>query len=154
MNWTIIRFTFPDPKLSIEPPPWASLVDRWYQLDAYSFGMAEMGWRLREEPKPELIILASEKASNASDHAFAADGGMSAVKFAHTLPNVRSSPFCQAMNWQGPILCLQRDPNTLRSAVEQAKLLSNGKPIWVVGVQKHPRYSYYRCYLRLISQRG
>ncbi len=99
-------------------PEWSSKVDRWYQLDAEAYGLTELVWRIEE--KPDLIFLASQEASNSSDRLFIESEMTSAVKFAHTLPNVRCSPFLQAKQWTMPVLCTQFGPKTFSSAVENA----------------------------------
>lgn len=112
------RYAFP----VREEPEWKHLVDRWYQLDAQSYGLAQAywHWKPRMGEAPSLLILASPGASNETDRAFVVSGATSPAKFTHTLPNVRSSPLCQVMAWSGPMLCLQRDPATQITALAQA----------------------------------
>jgi len=94
------EFTFPQ----TEPPRWKDIVPRWYQLDEYAYGLAEGAFRWREatEKTPDLIILASPLGSNETDRSFVDTGSESPAKFAHTLPNIRCSPFCQVMECLGP----------------------------------------------------
>lgn len=119
-------------------PEWASKVDRWYQLDAFAYGLCEMWWRNHEMlgRPPSLLFLASPGASNATDLAFARSGATSPSKFVHTLPNVRASSLCQLMNWHGPLLCVQRDPQTIACALElAARAVGEEWPIvWVLSV--------------------
>jgi 3-oxoacyl-(acyl-carrier-protein) synthase len=120
-------------------PEWKEKVDRWYQLDAFSYGLAEF-YSLHSEklgPSPSMILLASPGASNDTDLQFVKTGASSPGKFVHTLPNIRGSALCQVMNWSGPLLCLEHDPRTHESAVQEAKhLLSPTRPvIWVLGVE-------------------
>lgn len=100
------------------PPPWAEKVDRWHQLDAYSFGMIDAYTRFQESlERPDLILLASPSASNDADRQFVLSKAKSPVKMVHTLPNVRSSSLVNFMGWGGPVLCLQKDPQTLLTAL-------------------------------------
>jgi hypothetical protein len=128
-------FQFPAP---IEPN-WKSKVDRWYQLDAPAYGLAEFYEQHRERlgPAPDLILLASPAASNATDYQFASQGAQSPAKFVHTLPNIRVSPLCQVMGWTGPVLCVQNGLKTLESALNEAKYLLSDqlKRIWVLSVK-------------------
>lgn len=128
-----------------EAPAWSSRVDRWYQLDAYAYGLAQSASHFNSlnltptgEPAklPDLVLLASPEASNRTDYAFAQSGGNSPAKFVHTLPNVRSSAWCQVTGWSGPLLCLQRDPFTLVGALSEAATLLGGdyQEIWVLSV--------------------
>ena len=100
------------------PPSWAEKVDRWHQLDAYSFGMIDAYARFQDSLEtPELILLASPSASNDADRQFVLSKGKSPAKMVHTLPNVRSSSLVKFMGWGGPVLCLQKDPQTLLTAI-------------------------------------
>jgi len=130
----VFDFKFPQ-----EPEPeWSTKVDRWYQLDAPSFGLAEAIWKWSPKSRPDLLVLASPRASNESDFAFVRTGSDRAHRFAHTLPNVRSAPFCQLLHWAGPVLCLQGDPQTWLRALDEARVLSPLYPtIWIVGVFGH-----------------
>lgn len=104
-----------------EPPPWSGRVDRWYQLDAAAFGLCELAARERESAAPPaFVFLASPGASNDTDFRFASGGASSPSKFVHTLPNVRGSALCQVLGWSGPTLCLQNDPRTIVTALEEA----------------------------------
>ena len=103
-------------------PAWAGLVDRWYQLDAPAYGFAQAYSNSKNElgPHPGLIIIASPRASNTTDRAFASGGAASPSRFVHTLPNIRSVSLLQVMGWHGPLLCVQDDPRTIRHALDQA----------------------------------
>jgi hypothetical protein len=140
------QFSFPAPN----EPTWANLVDRWYQLDAYSYGLAEVYSRNPDQfgPHPDFVILASPRASNETDREFVLSGASSAGKFVHTLPNIRVSPLFQVMNYAGPVLCLQNDPHTYETALTEANyLLSEFKRIWVLAVEAtHPKNSETRSY--------
>src|SRR4051812_32368269 len=90
----IHRFDFEYPT-QVEPS-WSKAVSRWYQLDAFAYGLVEGYDRFKKHLcKPSLIILASPEASNETDRAFVETGALSPSKFAHTLPNIRCSPLCQ-----------------------------------------------------------
>lgn len=124
-------------------PRWSGRVDRWYQLDAAAYGIAESHHRLGQDlgPWPSLLILASPWASNETDVAFARAGASSPARFVHSLPSVRSSAFCQLSGWSGPMLCLQRDPHTLGTALAQAALhlaADPGRPVWIATVIRAP----------------
>jgi hypothetical protein len=100
------------------PPSWAEKVDRWHQLDAYSFGLIDAYAHLQDRLEaPEFILLASPSASNDADQAFVLSKAKSPAKMVHTLPNVRSSSLVKFMGWGGPVLCLQKDPQTLLTAI-------------------------------------
>lgn len=128
------EFDFP----ATHEPAWSNVVDRWYQLDPFAYGLAEFYSAKHEAlgPHPSMIVLASPGGSNETDYLFASGGGSSPGKFVHTLPNIRISSLCQVMAWTGPMLCLQRDPHTEEVALEEAKwLLGRAFPrIWVMGV--------------------
>jgi len=99
-------------------PSWAQKVDRWHQLDAYSFGMIDAyASHHGELATPDLILLASPSASNDIDRQFVLSGAKSPLKMVHTLPNIRCSPLVKFMRWGGPVLCLQKDPQTLLTAL-------------------------------------
>lgn len=121
------------------PPAGAEAVDRWYQLDPASLSLVEFWSRqLRHLPRPDAILLASPHASNESDERFFESGLSSPQRFVHTLPNVRSAPLCQLLQWRGPMLCVQRDPLTFSTALEEGErwLAPDRRQVWVLGVQK------------------
>ena len=75
-------------------------------------------------PPPQQIVLTSPQASNETDFAFA-QGGLnenhwSPGRFVHTLPSVRLSPLCQAMQWTGPTIYLQQGESSLICALQEA----------------------------------
>ena len=114
-----LAFEFP----TTQTPLWHERVDRWYQLDALSFGLTQAVWTWSQDQQFQLstaLVLACPGASNESDYAFASMGATSAQKFAHTLPNIRLSPVAQLMNWNGLSLCVQNDPNTLSVGLREA----------------------------------
>jgi hypothetical protein len=136
------RFPFQYPAAS--EPEWKDKVDRWYQLDAAAFGLAQAGWAWRKQRlthPPSLILLASPGASNATDRQFALTGATSPARFVHTLPNVRSSSLCQVLDWAGPVLCIQRDPvSRIWALGESVEWLSPQWPeIWVLSMENGPR---------------
>lgn len=132
LNYFSFEFTYPISK----EPEWAAKVERWYQLDAPAYGLTELYWRNRTSlpDSPEWIFLASPGASNPTDAQFAKSAAPSPAKFVHTLPNIRSAPLLQVMNWSGPVLCLQNGANTLLSSLAEAYEVMGKKPVWVVGV--------------------
>jgi hypothetical protein len=144
MNHRQFEFNFPAEK----EPEWAAKVDRWYQLDAFAFGLTQacFAWQKSGElgELPSLLLLACPEASNETDWNFARTGAASPAKFVHTLPSLRASSFCQVMNWSGPMLCFQKDPETIATALsEGAQLLSQQWPvIWVVSVLRDCTGSY------------
>ena len=128
------QFSFP---AQVEPS-WSKVVDRWYQLDAYAYGLAEFYAQKEKElgPHPGMILLASPGASNETDYDFASTGATSPGKFVHTLPNIRVSPLCQVMNRTGPVLCIQNDPSTIETAlIEGQFLVPEFKRVWVMSVE-------------------
>jgi hypothetical protein len=140
-------------------PAWSGEVERWYQLDAYAYGMADAthAWRSQILDRPDLVILASPGGSNHTDWLFAHAEGTSPSLFVHTLPSIRGSSFCQVMNWHGPVLCIQNDPITCLTALGEAiGLLSQEIPtVWIVSVQRdHTRDTHYSAYLLSVSTAG
>ena len=129
----VSRLVFQPPKRLRGLP---SQVERWYQLDAFAFGLpqAAVFWkldeRLRQLPAkdsarvPQLLILASPEGSNRTDsdfaHAFLKTGIGSPSKFVHTLPNSRSAALLQVLGWSGQLFCFQNDPSTMVTALKQA----------------------------------
>jgi len=134
-------------------PSWGHLVDRWYQLDAAAYGLSQAYsvWASEVLDRPRMIILASPLGSTETDFRFVQAGAMSPSKFVHTLPNSRGGPLLQLMNWSGPLLCLQSDPFTQVSAVnEAADFARQGRgEVWVFGVQKRAEASYQSRLYRL-----
>jgi 3-oxoacyl-(acyl-carrier-protein) synthase len=126
-------------------PGWAPRVERWYQLDASAFGMADAAQAWRGDPPPDVVFLASPGGSNVTDAEFAAAGARSPALFVHSLPNVRGSAFCQVFDWQGPIFCLQNDPDTFADATEEARRFTrhSGKSAWVLGIVAGDRPGTY-----------
>lgn len=133
-NLSFERFPISFP--AVTKPVWSGKVDRWYQLDAAAYGLAEacFQWRQLEVEQPSFMVLASRGASNDADRAFVESGAANPAKFVHTLPNVRGSTVCQVMDWHGPMLCLQEDPSTLCIAlVEAVNIVCEDLPIvWVL----------------------
>ena len=119
-------------------PEWAGIVERWYQLDAFAFGMAAAAFAWRDDARPAVLFLASPAGSNATDAEFARAGARSPALFVHSLPNVRSSAFCQVLGWHGPLFCIQLDPETFEAAVAEARrhYRRTGEAAWVVGIEK------------------
>jgi hypothetical protein len=112
------EFQFPAPN----EPAWSPQVERWYQLDAAAYGLVQSYSELNKQlgESPDMMILASPKASNVTDQAFALSGASSPSKFVHTLANVRAAPLLQVMQWGGPVLCVQHDPQTILCGINQA----------------------------------
>ncbi|MFZ4439268.1 MAG: hypothetical protein ACOYOS_12630 [Syntrophales bacterium] len=145
------RFPFDFP--AVTKPVWSGKVDRWYQLDAMAYGLAQacFQWRQMEAERPSFLLLASRGASNDADRAFAESGAASPAKFVHTLPSVRSSTVCQVMDWHGPMLCLQEDPSTLCTAlIEAVKMVSEDVPVvWILSTWREGSvFSVVRLILR------
>ncbi len=118
-------------------PKWAASVERWYQLDAYAFGMADAAYAWGGDVRPDIVFLASAGGSNVTDSEFATAGARSPALFVHSLPNVRSSAFCQVLDWHGPLYCFQNDPGTFEAATEEARrsFRADGKIAWVIGIE-------------------
>jgi len=151
LTYHSFEFTFP----ATEPPSWASQVERWYQLDAFAFGLPQAAgyWGLPQlidrsashsasvsTPDmgtvswPSHLILASPEGSNRTDADFARSfmktGIGSPSKFVHTLPNSRSAALLQVLSWYGPLICIQNDPSSFVDALEEAfDLLVAGEEI-------------------------
>jgi hypothetical protein len=130
----VYSYQFP----SVQEPQWSHQVERWYQLDAYAYGLAQAYSELRAQfsQPPHFVFLASPEGSNRTDSQFVRAQAASPSKFVHTLPNIRGSSLCQVMQWNGPILCVQQDPSTQIAALrEAADLLSPSvHRIWIFGV--------------------
>jgi hypothetical protein len=125
-------------------PAWSRKVDRWYQLDPYAHGLVEgcSSWKDLSLCRPGKILLASPCASNETDIEFCRGGARNPTKFVHTLPNIRSAPLCQAMNWSGPVLCLQNDPVTVLRALEEGAEFYWEDPeiVWVLSVTREDEH--------------
>ena len=134
MNYRSYEFSFP----AESEPKWSGIVERWYQLDAAAFGIADAlsFWKENLKTRPELVILASPGGSNHTDSLFTQSGATSPSLFVHTLPNIRGSSFCQVMDWNGPVLCIQNDPTTRLTAIREAleSLDEETQTIWIVGI--------------------
>lgn len=121
-----------------QEPEWSSKVERWYQLDTPAYVLTETFWRVRHEltERPEWLLLASLGASNLTDSQFASSASPSPAKFVHTLPNIRSASLLQVMQWSGKVLCLQKDPATLVTALEEGLALAreDKSPVWIAVV--------------------
>ena len=132
VNWYHHDFVWPQ----TQAPEWSVKVERWYQLDAAAFALAETFWRHRESltSRPDVLFLASPLASNPTDDAF--EASPTPAKFVHTLPNIRGAVLLQLMGWAGEVYCLQKDPQTLVAALSEGMqtVRSGARECWVVGV--------------------
>lgn len=142
----IHEFNYPSKQI----PAWNNLVDRWYQLDASSFGLADLYWTNKDvlANKPGMIILASDDGSLEADLQFIK--AFSPSKFVYTLPNVRSSALCQVMNWHCPVLCIQQASNSLEKAIVEATTwaCSEHNSVWVSDVKNSDQG---KCLVQLIE---
>jgi len=139
-NKYVHKFSYPSKQI----PGWSSLVDRWYQLDAPSFGLADIYWNYKNTltNKPGMIILASDEGSLEIDLQFIKS--FSPSKFVYTLPNVRSSALCQVTSWHCPILCIQQTPKSLESAVAEAMTWAckEYQKVWICDVKNSGESNY------------
>jgi hypothetical protein len=147
LDWFHHEFSKP------QTPEWAERVERWYQLDAAAFALADTFWRHRESlgTRPEILLLASPSASNLTDHAFAVSEIVSPAKFVHTLPNIRGASLLQLMNWNGEVYCLQNDPQTVLTALsESIQMLRGGaREVWIASVTvREPEFTGHIFRLR------
>ena len=155
MNYRSYEFSYP----TESEPKWSNIVERWYQLDAAAFGIADAlsFWKDQLKTRPDLVILASPGGSNHTDGLFTQSGATSPSLFVHTLPNIRGSSFCQVMEWNGPVLCIQNDPTTRLTAIREAleSFDEETQTVWIVGVtQTGPAESQnekYTAYLLSLS---
>lgn len=135
---TLSQFTYEFPVKS--EPAWSGLVERWYQLDAPAYGMTQAYAEFKSAltDRPDLIILASPGSSGETDFQFASTGASSPSKFVHTLPSVRGASLLKVMDWHGPLLCVQNDPETWLTGLHEALTLSqnNQKRIWVLTAEQ------------------
>lgn len=117
-------------------PAWKDQVERWYQLDELGFAFCEAihEWEyLKAFPKPDLILLALEEASNPADKDYVLTGGQSPAKFVYTLPNISAAIIFQMLKINGKVYCLSHGKNTLTVAHEEAKAFAqSGKVVWVL----------------------
>ena len=103
-------------------PTWAERVQRWEQLDAAAFVVADAfaSW---DEPMPDALVLANRSASNAADARFASTGAQSPSRFVTTLPSVSLSPLLQLTGWVGLVICVLDGAKTLDTAISEAHVL-------------------------------
>jgi hypothetical protein len=154
MTFFLQSFQSEIPYPAKETPAWAAKSDRWYQLDAPAYSLAQAFDLMKADlgVKPDFLILASPRASNLTDRDFAASGASSPSKFVHTLPNIRASSLLQVMEWAGPMLCVQNDPQTIVSALEEAFVLFEAeealKRIWVVAFEP----TRARCHYFIVTR--
>ncbi len=134
IQWLHHEFQFP----SSQEPEWSAQVERWYQLDGPAFALTETFWREREKLSraPVSMLLASPQASNLTDAAFATQAASSPARFVHTLPNIRAASLLQVMGWAGPVICLQNDPGTLISGLDEGLRFAEQAEgdVWVLSV--------------------
>ncbi|HRO67092.1 MAG TPA: hypothetical protein PL182_05975 [Pseudobdellovibrionaceae bacterium] len=130
MKSTLVKY-----EITPQAPVWAHKVDRWHQLDEVSFAFCEAlsRWNdLKEEPKPDLILLALEGASNVADSDFVRSGARSPAKFVYTLPNICMAVIFQFLNLKSRVFCLSRGKDTPAFAREEARFFAQaGKTVWV-----------------------
>lgn len=148
-----IDYTYP----ASTEPEWSSLVERWYQLDAAAYGVSEVYWRHRarlQAAPPQWIFLASPGASNFTDRQFVLSATPSPAKFVHTLPNIRSAALLQVMNWSGQVLCVQNDPATIETALNEAAEMAaeSGGDVWLTG--STVRDNGFSAYLFVVGREG
>jgi len=132
LNITVRYYNYEYDFPSKNVPEWSSLVERWYQVDTQSYGIASFYWDNKKNLNtPNLIMLASNCACYQSDLAFIKT--LSPSKFVYTLPNVMSSTLCQVSKWNGPILCIQNGLDSFRTAILEAIIwnIKNNGCIWV-----------------------
>jgi len=114
-------------------------MERWSQLDEAAQNLCAAYWEKRSAlgAPPDWIILASPGASNHTDRQFVTAAVPSPAKFVHTLPNVRGAALLQLMQWSGPVLCIQKDPETLETALSEAQALAKSESarVWVASTR-------------------
>lgn len=134
-------------------PEWSTQIERWYQLDGASFALADLFWSNRQtlSTRPAWMLLASPRASNEADLDFAQNP--SPAKFVHTLPNVRGAALIRLMGWNGPTLCLQKDPSTVVTALHEAMELSEQGEVWVASAE-HRRNQWIASLIRVGAREG
>ena len=116
-----LKYDFSHPATT--QPEWAPQVERWYQLDAPSYGLCDFYFQcLKGSEMPSMIFLASPHGSLGTDRSFTQTGALSPAKFVHTLPSVRASSLCQVMDWSGHVLCVQAGILSFAKAAEEARM--------------------------------
>lgn len=115
-------------------PPWSSIVERWYQLDELSFAFCEAlhEWKnLESFPRPDLILMGIEGASNVADQDFIANP-VSPAKFVYTLPNIPAAVIFQMLKMNSQVFYLSHGKETLKILEQEAQIFSeSGKKVWV-----------------------
>jgi hypothetical protein len=143
-SFDFLEFAFP----TSDPPSWHAQVERWYQMDAASYGLCELWTKAADQIAPGLIFLASPGGCNEMDQQFVKSGAASPSKFVYTLPSTRSSALLQLMHWQGPLFCVQNDPATIVSALSEAAALVEGQQaVWILGSQHTDKNLAFRIRL-------
>lgn len=119
---------------------WQDRVERWNQLDEAARALCESYWSKREiiGRHPDWLLLASPGASNWTDAQFYNREVPSPSLFVHTLPNVRGAALLQVMQWHGPVLCIQKDPDTVATALNEGRRLAESENVrvWVATVTR------------------
>ncbi len=116
-------------------PGWSTKIDRWYQLDELGFSFCEalQEWNYLESfPRPDMIFLAIEGASNVADYDFVATGSQSPAKFVYTLPNISAAVIFQILKLNGKVYCLSAGADTLKINLQEAQnFAAAGKKVWI-----------------------
>lgn len=125
-----LEFTYP----AAQEPSWRQKVERWYQMDAASYGFCELAVRAPSQRAPDCMFLTSPAGCKEMDLQFVKTGALNPSKFVYTLPSIRSSALLQVLEWHGPLLCLQNGDSSLAAGLCEAALLANsGKSSWLLG---------------------
>lgn len=116
-------------------PGWSTQIDRWYQLDELGFSFCEAlhEWNYLEAyPKPDMIFLAIEGASNVADYDFVNSSSQSPAKFVYTLPNISAAVIFQMLKLNGKVYCLSAGADTLKVSLQEAESFAKiGKKVWI-----------------------
>ncbi len=136
--FNLTQWQHPLETLPTSPPEWASLVERWYQLDAPSYLLCQSYWESKSKltAPPDLILLNSPQTSFVTDRAFCQT--LSPSKFVHTLPNVRSSALLQLLEWRGPLFSFVDEKAKILKYAENVLNKTPVSRIWVLQVMEQP----------------
>lgn len=125
-------------------PAWANKIQRWSQLDAQSYAVAESTFRhLDFFSDIDQFIILSSQGSFQTDYLFAHGAKLSPSSFVHTLPNIRSLAFSQISGREGVMFCFSQGKHSLIKFFNEAIIAHQTKVSLVLNLNK--RGAFYEC---------